>query len=107
MTEKDLQSIKFLKIEIARSETLLKGLNCTGQSSNAYAELLTKTKDDLLRKKTEIESIIHGIEDAEIRLILKLKFVDLKSWNYIARTMHYDRSTVYKKYKKFIKGDGQ
>ncbi len=105
MTDRDLKSIKILKLEIERNEKLLKGLKCTGQGAEAYAELLTKTKDDLLRKKTEIETLIHGIEDAEIRLILKLKFVDLRSWNYIARSMHYDRSTVYKKYKKFIKGD--
>ncbi len=104
MTEKDLNNIKFLKLEISRADKLIRELNGAGHNAKTYAELLTATKDDLLQKKTEIESLIHGIDDAEIRLILKLKFVDLRSWNYIARTMHYDRSTVYKKYKKFLGG---
>lgn len=105
MTEKDLKDIKFLRLEIARADKLIKELGGS-LCSKVYADLLTETKEDLLRKKTEIESLIHGIDDAEIRLILKLKFVDLRSWNYIARAMHYDRSTVYKKYKKFVRGTG-
>lgn len=97
MTEKELQNLRFLRLEISRADKLIKEHN-----GKPYAEFLTKTKDDLLQKKTELEALIHGIDDAEIRLILKLKFVDLRSWNYIARAMHYDRSTVYKKYKKFL-----
>ena len=103
MTDKDLQSIKFLKIELQRNETVLRGLNGSAQAKE-YIEVLNSHKAELLRKKAEIESIINGVKDSEIRLILKLKFVDLRSWNYIARVMHYDRSTVYKKYQKFIKG---
>ena len=104
MTEKELKSIKFLKLEIARNERLIKILRGKGEGEKAYTDLLAATKEDLLRQKVEIEKIIHGIDDAETRLILKLKFVDMRSWNYIAREMHYDRSTVYKKYKKFLKG---
>ena len=104
MTEKELQNLRFLRLEISRADKIIKQLGGTGLCGKVYADLLTETKDDLLRKKTELESIIHGIDDAEIRLILKLKFIDLRSWNYIARTMHYDRSTVYKKYKKFLGG---
>lgn len=106
MTEKDLQSIKFLKLEIKRNDKLLREVCRTG-SGKTYAELLARTRDELLQNKVEIETLIHSIDDAEIRLILKLKFIDLKSWNYIARQMHYDRSTIYKKYKKFIRGNEQ
>ena len=102
ISERDFKNIKFLGLEIARADKLLREMNGAGE--NAYAKLLTETKADLLRKKCTLESIINGIDDAEIRLILKLKFVDLRSWNYVAKIMHYDRSTVYKKYKKFIKG---
>jgi hypothetical protein len=105
MTEKDLNNIKFLRLEIARADKLIKEMSGTGQSKS-YVDLLYKTKCDLLRNKIELESLIHEIDNAEIRLILKLKFIDLRSWNYIARTMHYDRTTVYKKYKKFVRGTG-
>ncbi len=103
MTEKELQNLRFLRLEISRADKIIKELGGS-LCSKVYAELLTETKEDLLRKKTELEAIIHGIDDAEIRLILKLKFIDLRSWNYIARAMHYDRTTVYKKYKKFLGG---
>lgn len=105
MTEKDLQSIKFLKLEIKRNDKLLQEVSRAGGSGKTYAELLARTREELLRNKVEIETLIHSIDDAEIRLILKYKFIDLKSWNFIARQMHYDRSTIYKKYKKFIKGE--
>lgn len=104
MTESDLKSIKFLKLEIKRTEKALTDLLRGSKSGAGYKELLSQTKEKLLRQKLEIEKTIDSINDSETRLILKLKFVDLRSWNYIAKTMHYDRSTVYKKYKKFIEG---
>ena len=103
MTEKELKSIKFLKLEIKRTEREICSLVSGSRNGTEYKELLTQTRERLYSQKCEIERLINDIDDAEIRLILKLKFVDLRSWNYIARTMNYDRSTVYKKYKKFIR----
>lgn len=102
MTESDLQSIKFLKLEIKRTDKALMDLIRGSKRGAEYKELLSQTKEKLLRQKLEIEQAIDAIDDSEIRLILKLKFVDLRSWNYVARAMHYDRSTVYKKYKRFM-----
>ena len=105
MTEEDLKSIHFIKLEIERIRKVLAGIAETGRNARQkqeYAEFLRRNEAELLRKKIELETLISKIDDAEIRLILKLKFVDFRSWNYIARTMHFDRSTVYKKYKKFI-----
>ena len=105
MTEQDLKSIHFLKLEIDRIRKVLVSLSPTGrnaQQKQDYAEFLRSNEAELISKKIELETQISKIDDAEIRLILKLKFVDFRSWNYIARTMHFDRSTVYKKYKKFI-----
>jgi hypothetical protein len=103
MTEKDFKSIKFLNMEIARCERVLKDLR-HWRGAEEYAKVLTETKACLITKKAEAENLINGITDDEIRLICKLKFIDLRSWNYIADKMHYDRTTVYKKYKKFVKG---
>ena len=103
MTENDLKSIKFLKMEIERNERILKDLK-HWKCSEEYARTLRETQVNLISKKIEAENLINSITDDEIRLICKLKFVDLRSWNYIANKLHYDRSTVYKKYKKFVKG---
>lgn len=103
MTEKDFKSIKFLNIEIERGEKVLKELR-RGQDAEEYAKVLQENRAELIRKKAKTESLINGIVDDEIRLIFKLKFVDQKSWNFIANKLHYDRTTVFKKYKKYIKG---
>ncbi len=105
LTEKDLNNIHFLKLEIQRIRKVLSSLSPTGRNveqKKDYIEFLKRNEAELIRNKTELETLISKIDDAEIRLILKLKFVDFRSWNYVARTMHYDRSTVQKKYKKFI-----
>lgn len=102
MTDKDLKNIKFLKLEIKRTDRALCQIATESKSGAEYRELLTQTRDKLLRLKCDLEKAINEIDDAEIRLILKLKFVDLRSWNFVAREMNYDRTTVYKKYKKFI-----
>ena len=101
--ENIFNNIKYLKIEIERSERILKDLQ-HWKGSEEYASVLRESRAHLYKKKAEAETLINGITDDEIRLICKLKFIDLKSWNYIANKMHYDRTTVYKKYKKFIKG---
>lgn len=105
MTEQELESIHILKLEIDRIRKVLLSLTFTGRNAKQkqdYAEFLKSNEAELIRKKIELETLISNIDDAEIRLILKLKFVDFRSWNYVAKTMHFDRSTVYKKYKKFI-----
>lgn len=106
MSEKDLKSIKIIKLEIKRIEDVLYKLNSSRQNSSLkeeYIKLLQEEQDNLFKKKIELEQFIRSIDDAEIRLILALKFIDLRSWNYISRQLHYDRSTVYLKFKKFIR----
>ena len=103
MTENGLKSIKFLKIEIERYEKILKDLR-HWQGTEEYARKIRESREILMGKKAEAESLINSIDDDEIRLICKLKFIDLRSWNYIANKLHYDRTTVYKKYKKFVSG---
>jgi hypothetical protein len=103
MTEESFKSIKFLQMEIERCDRVLKDLR-HWKGSEKYAEVLANTRSCLIEKKAVIEDIINGITDDEIRLIFKLKFIDLRSWNYIANKLHYDRTTVYKKYKRYLKG---
>ena len=102
MSENELKNIKFLRLEIKRTEQEIHAISSGNMLGAAYKELLTETRKKLYEQKSEMETMINSVDDSEMRLILKLKFVDLRSWNYIANIMHYDRSTVYKKYKKFM-----
>ena len=90
-------------MEIERCERILNDLRHY-KNTDEYARVLKETKNLLFYKKAVAEDFLNGVNDDEIRLILKMKFIDLRSWNYIANKLHYDRTTVYKKYKKFIKG---
>lgn len=102
MSENELKNIKFLRLEIKRTEQEIHAISSGNMLGAAYKKLLTETRKKLYEQKSEMETMINSVDDSEMRLILKLKFVDLRSWNYIANIMHYDRSTVYKKYKKFM-----
>ena len=102
MSENELKNIKFLRLEIKRTEQEINAISSGNTLGAAYKELLTETRKKRYEQKSEMETMINSVDDSEMRLILKLKFVDLRSWNYIANIMHYDRSTVYKKYKKFM-----
>lgn len=100
MTEREINEIKVLWLEIKRIDRAIKDLK--GESTE-YVATLEGLKEKLYKRKAQAETFISDIENAEIRLIFCLKFVDLKSWNYIARYMNYDRSTIYKKYKNYIR----
>lgn len=105
MTEKDLKDIKIINLEIRRIESILATSTGSRELQKEYIKLLEAKKDTLFKKKIEAEQSITGIADAEIRLILTLKFIDLRSWKYISKTLHYDRSTLSKKVKKFFESN--
>lgn len=63
----------------------------------------------LIKKEREIREFINSVEDDEIRLIIKWRFIDLLDWFEIAGRMeemtgkHVDRSTPGKKMRNFLK----
>lgn len=63
---------------------------------------LTIAKEKAQKKYLEIEKYIETLEDTEIRIIMRFRFLDLMSWYEIGDILHYDRSTVSKKLKKYI-----
>ena len=57
----------------------------------------------ILSEKQKIEKFIETIPDSQIRTIIRLRNIDLMSWENIGRFMDLDRKTVSLKYNKFIK----
>ena len=105
MTEKDLKELKLINLEIDRTATAISRLSNSKTNAELrckYINILQEQEAILLQKKIEAEQFIKEIDNAEIRIILTLKFIDLKSWNYISRKLHYDRTTLLKKIKKFF-----
>lgn len=75
-----------------------------------YAEDI-KTLEDMLHyslkklqiERKKIEKFLSLIEDAELRLIIRLRAVNNMSWEEIGEELRMHRTTVSKKYYKFFR----
>ena len=59
----------------------------------------------MLEQYIKIEKYISNVEDSEIRLIMRKRFLDLKDWEDIGNKIHCDRTTVARKVRKYIKSN--
>lgn len=121
-----LNKLYFLKIEIEElkeeiknlsiiSSTELTGMPHSGGTSNPTEQYLLKKQRliDKLQKKLEIyvdeldriEGIIDRIDEPEVRLIARKRFIQNKKWEDIGREISLDRSVCYRKLNKYLKED--
>lgn len=56
----------------------------------------------ILEQKERIERYVETIPDSQIRTIVRLRNIDLMSWEAIGNFMGLDRKTVSSKYNKFL-----
>lgn len=123
MTEKDLSKYYNLKREVQDLEERIaefgSGVRSTqikevSVSSSHSMRSIQETKVELVARLTEkrlsaleqyleIERYIEDVEDAEIRNIMRYRFLDLLKWEDIAERMFQDRTTVAKKVRKYLK----
>lgn len=66
------------------------------------AEILTMSKQDLIQHRQELSNLIEDVEDDEIQTIMLERFIRLKSRSEIGQVLYYDRSTIYKKLKRYL-----
>lgn len=57
----------------------------------------------ILEEKEKIEKFIETIPDSQLRTIIRLRNIDLMSWQEIGDFLEIDRKTASKKYNNFIK----
>lgn len=74
---------------VIRKEELIERLN---QKIARYTEELVR-----------IENIIDTIDDPEVRVIARLRFVQCLKWEEIGEKVHLDRTNCARKLKKYIK----
>lgn len=87
-----------------------KGGNNITSSVERFTEKLLSLKGKLESKRLEyieerikMEDFLATIEDSEISLIARMRFIDNRSWEYIGKEMNMDRTTVSKKLSKYLK----
>lgn len=122
MNEKELNRYYYLKKEVEdleeRIETYdvgvssvrVKELNVDSSPQfSSIQEKVVELKDKWMQKRVEaleeyikIESFIDRVDDAEIRILLRYRYLDLLSWEQIGEKVFMDRTSVSKKIRKFL-----
>ena len=68
-----------------------------------YERMITNSVKRLYEKRNIIESYIENLDDSELRMILRMRFIDIYSWQKIAHKMgKTDESTPRKRVTKFF-----
>jgi hypothetical protein len=121
---KGLNKLYFLKIEIDELKKEIENLSIISSSemtgmphssgiSNPTEQYLLKKQKlmDRLQIKLNkyideldrIEKFIDGIDEPEVRLIARKRFIQNKKWEEIGREISLDRSVCYRKLNKYLK----
>ena len=120
---KNLNKLYFLKIEINELKLEIDGLSELNSSKangmphssgisdptaqyflkkQKLIEKLNKKLEKYIEELTRIENFIDIIEEPEIRIIARMRFIDNLSWKEISKKIHLDRTVCYRKIKKYL-----
>ena len=125
MSEKELSKYFYLKKEVEDLENRIKEfgngvrsiqIKDVQVSSSHKNKSIQETKVELVARLTEkrisaleqyleIERYIEDVDDAEIRNIMRYRYLDLMKWEDIGEKMFQDRTSVAKKVRKYIRGN--
>ena len=67
---------------------------------------LNLKKEELLIKLDEIEVFLSTVTDLEVSTIIRIKYINCKSWKEVAKELFIDRTTAYKKVKNYLEKVG-
>lgn len=122
MTEKELSRYYWLQKEIKDLEERIATFDCC-VSAVKYKELnvdstpqyksiqekAAELKEEWLEKRVSaleeyirIEKYISSIEDIDLRLIFRYRFLDCMNWDNIGIKLGYDRTSVSKKVRNYL-----
>ena len=65
-------------------------------------EKLQRVCDEILSETERIEAYIENIDDAEVRVIARKRFIENKTFQTIGDEMFIDKSTAYKKLNRYF-----
>jgi RNA polymerase sigma factor (sigma-70 family) len=122
MDKTDLKRYRFLckKLNLLREEhrraldqayphQVLDGMPHTTNTSDSVGKLAAKRADiirdyeeietSLMSKKMEIENLIDGLDDPRESVLLRLYYINGKTWQDVADEMGYSASMIFKLHK--------
>lgn len=98
MTERDLAQARNLKAE---SESVRSLIACELESS--CRRLLAEHLERVERQRFDLMAWIISVPDDRVRLICIMRFLEGKSWETIARRLHYERTSPAKILRRWLK----
>lgn len=102
--ERKLEEVYRMRSQIERANAVISDMP-RGGGRHDWTDTLIKATElerkllddirDMMALKSEIHEAIDLIDDARLRQLLELRYINHRSWRAIAREMHYDESWVY------------
>lgn len=74
-----------------------------GMKLASLKEKLEKKTDKLLDEFNKIEDFLSTVDDNEIRIIIRKRFLEGKTWQVVSKEIIADRSTPYYRLKRYLK----
>ena len=65
-------------------------------------ERLQTKLDEFIKERERIEDYIESIDDIEVRMIARKRFIEHKGWQVIGDEMYMDRNTASRKMRRYI-----
>ena len=98
MTERDLAQARLLKAESESVRSLI-----SVELEPSCRRLLIDHLESVEQQRFGLMAWIISIPDAKVRLICIMRFLEGKSWETIARRLHYERTSPAKILRRWLK----
>lgn len=99
MTERELSRAVHLKAELDALRRV-----AAEEPSAEVLRAIDRQARAVEAARLEVMAFIAAIPDPRVRAIAVMRFLEGKSWETIARRMHYERSSPAKQLRKFLRG---
>ena len=99
MTERELSQAVHLKAELDALRRV-----AAEESSEDVLRAIDAQARAVEAARLEVMAFIATIPDAKVRAIAVMRFLECRSWETIARRMHYERTSPAKQLRRFLGG---
>lgn len=98
MTERELSQARSLQLELDALRRV-----AAIEPSREVLDAIEKQAMAVESARLEIMAFIATIPDAKVRAIAVMRFLECRSWETIARRMHYERTSPAKQLRRFLR----
>ena len=99
MTEMELSQARNLQVELDALRRV-----AIRERSPEVLMAIDRQASAVEAARLEVMAFIATIPDARVRAIAVMRFLECRSWETIARRMHYERTSPAKQLRRFLRG---